>query len=161
MKSLFKAIVLLTLSGWVASCGYTAPYRSSGPSIAKEGIQVAIVGERCYVNRSGEQFPTTVNDDALNLNVKLQVRNEASQPAVLSLDRFRLSETIAGERTIMTPLESESLALQPGEIKVLSLDFEQQGMLDCHHEMELEAQGAVAIGDGQLAFQPIRFRASK
>jgi len=161
MKAPFKGILLVSVFGWAGSCGYVAPYQSSGPSISKEGVRFAIIGERCYVNRSGEQWPTTVNDDELNLRMRLQVENQASQPAVLSLDRFLLSEAIGGERRVIQPRESESLALQPGETKVLSLDFEQHGTLDCHHEMALEAQGAVAIGGVRVAFEPMRFWASE
>jgi hypothetical protein len=160
MRNSSQAILLVTVLGSAASCAFTAPYRNSGPAISKEGVQVAIVGERCFVNRTGEQYPTTVNDDELNLGMRLQVKNEASQPAVLSLDRLRLSETVAGERTVMTPMESESLALAPGEIKVVSLHFEQTGALDCHHEMALDAPQAVAIGDTEVEIDPIRFLAS-
>ena len=28
--------------------------------MSKEGVNIAITGERCFVNRSAEQFPTTV-----------------------------------------------------------------------------------------------------
>ena len=144
-----------------ASCGYVAPYTSSGPSLSKEGVQIAIAGERCYVNRSAEQFPTAVNDDHLNLDLRLQVRNESSHVAVLSPDRVRLSETVGGERTVMQPRESETISLQPGETKMVSLDFEQSGTLDCHHDLALEAAGAVEIDGGRVNFEPIRFLASR
>jgi hypothetical protein len=129
--------------------------------MSKEHVQFAIIGASCYVNRSAEQWPTTVGDDELNVGLRLQVKNEASQVAALSPDRFRLSEKIGGERTTIQPIESQSLALQPGETKVLSLGFAQRGGLDCHHEMALEAQGAVGIGNNQVDFEPIRFLASE
>lgn len=161
MNRPMKAVVLVALFGAAGSCGYAMPYQSSGPSMSKQRVQFAILGESCYVNRSAEQWPTTVDDDELNLGLRLQVKNEATQVVALSPDRFRLSEKIGGERLTMQPRESQSVGLQPGETKVLSLDFAQRGGLDCHHEMALEAQGAVAIGNAQVEFEPIRFLASE
>ena len=160
MRTRTKVILLVATFGWTASCGYAAPYRSSGPALSKEGVEIAIAGQRCYVNRSAEQFPTTVNDDQLNLAMRLQIQNKASRPAVLSLDSFRLSQSIGGERTVMMPRESDGLSLQPGETKIVSLDFEQSGVLDCHHEMALDADGAVKMEGGQVNLDPIRFLAT-
>ena len=144
-----------------ASCGYVAPYSSSGPSLSKEGVEIAIAGERCYVNRSGEQFPTTVDDGYLNLDLRLQIKNKSSLVAVLTPDHVGLSETVAGERIVMHPRESEAISLQPGETQTISLNFEQSGTLDCHHDLALEAADAVQIDGGKVSFEPIRFLASR
>jgi hypothetical protein len=144
-----------------ASCGYVAPYNSSGPSLSKEGVEIAIAGESCYVNRSAEPFPTTVDDDQFNLALHLQIKNKSSHVAVLTPDHVRLSETVAGDRMVMQPRESETISLQPGETKTVSLDFEQSGTLDCHHELALEAAGAIEIEGGKVSFEPIRFLASR
>ena len=161
MRARSKVILLVATFGWTASCGYTAPYRSSGPALSKEGVEIAIAGERCYVNRSAEQFPTTVNDDHLNLAMRLQIRNQTGHPVHLATDNFRLSESIGGERTVMMPRESGSLSLQSGETRIVSLDFENSGALDCHHEMALEADGAIKLDSGQVKLEPIRFLASE
>jgi hypothetical protein len=154
------AIVVLVLSS-AASCAYAVPYRSSGPSVSKEGVQIAIAGERCFVNRSAEEFPTTVDDDQLNLDLRLQIKNDTNRMAVLSPERVLLFETVRGERTVMRPLESGAISVGPGETKVVSLDFEQSGQLDCDHEMALETQDAVEIDGGRIAkFEPLRFLAS-
>jgi hypothetical protein len=161
MKSHDSSKVAIVVLGFAASCGYAAPYTSFGPSLSKEGVQIAIAGERCYVNRSAEQFPTTVGDDRLNLDLRLQVKNASNHIAVLSPDRVRLSETVGGERMVMQPRASETISLQPGETKMVSLDFEQSGTLDCHHDLALEAAGAVEIEGGKVNFEPIRFLASR
>ena len=156
-----KSIVVGAALGFVASCGYSSPYSSSGPAMSKEGVNIAITGERCFVNRSAEQFPTTVNDDRLILGLRLQVKNEASHTAVLSLDHLHVSETMGGERQVMQPLGSGALELAPGETKTVSLDFAQEGELDCHHDMALETAGAIAIEGGQVNIEPIRFLVSR
>ena len=129
--------------------------------MSKAGVEIAIAGESCYVSRSGEQFPTTVDDGQLNLGVRLEVKNVSGHVAVLSPDHFRLSEAVGGERAVMQPRETETIALQPGETKFVSLDFEQSGTLDCHHEMALEAEDAITIEGGQVGLAPIRFLASR
>lgn len=129
--------------------------------MSKEGVNIAIIGERCFVNRSAEQFPTTVNDDRLSLGLRLQVKNQASHTAVLSLGHLRVSETMGKERQVMQPLESGALELAPGETKTISLEFEQEGELDCHRDMALEAAGAIAIEGGQVNIEPIRFLVSR
>jgi hypothetical protein len=144
-----------------ASCGYVAPYSSSGPSLSKEGVEIAIAGERCYVNRSAEQYPTTIDDDSLNLDLRLQIKNKSRHVAVLTPDHVDLSETVAGERMVMHPRESEAISLQTGETKIIALSFEQSGTLDCHHDLALEAAGAVEIEGGKVSFEPIRFLASR
>jgi hypothetical protein len=62
---------------------------------------------------------------------------------------------------VIQPREAEALSLQPGETKLVALDFEQSGTLDCHHEMALETQAAVAIEGKQVSLDPIRFLASR
>jgi hypothetical protein len=161
MNSRFAFVYPLVVAALAASCGYSLPYQTSGPALSKEGVQIAIAGDRCYVNRSGEQFPTTVDDDELHLNVNLQVKNESNHVASLSPERIQLVESKAGERIVMHPHESGAISLAPGETRSVSLDFDQQGELDCHHGLALEAPGAVAVEGTQIALNPIQFRPSR
>jgi hypothetical protein len=62
---------------------------------------------------------------------------------------------------VMQPRESAAISLQPGETKIVSLGFERSGELDCHHDLALEATGAVEIEGGKVNFEPIRFLASR
>jgi hypothetical protein len=109
MKRFQKPMFLSAVVICAASCGYVAPYTSSGPSLSKEGVEIAI----------------------------------------------------AGERMVMHPRKSEAISLQPGETQTISLNFEQSGELDCHHDLALEAGGAVEIEGGKVSFEPIRFLASR
>jgi hypothetical protein len=161
MKRFPNSLFLSAMVVCAASCGYVAPYTSSGPSLSKEGVEIAIAGERCYVNRSAEPFPTTVDDDQLNLALRLQIKNKSSHVAVLTPDHVGLSETVAGARMVMHSVESGAISLQPGETKTISLNFEQSGALDCHHDLSLEAAGAVEIDGAKVSFEPIRFLASR
>jgi hypothetical protein len=161
MNTRFAFVYLLAIAAPATSCGYGLPYQTSGPALSKEGVQIAIVGDRCYVNRSGEQYPTSVSDDELHLNVNVQVKNDSNQVAWLSPAAFQLVENKAGDRIVMHPHESGTLSMSPGETKVLSLDFDQEGDVDCHHGLALEAPRAVAIEGTQIALSPIQFRPSR
>ena len=161
MRSFPNSTLISAVVFSAASCGYVVPYSSSGPSLSKEGVEIAIAGERCYVNQSAEPFPTTVDDGILNLALRVQIKNRSSHVAVLTPDHVSLSESVAGERMVMHPRESEVISLQPGETQTISLNFEQSGALDCHHNLALEAAGAVEIEGGKISFEPIRFLASR
>ena len=141
-----------------AACGYTAPYQVSGTAASKEGVQISLAGERCYVNRSGEQIPTTVGDDVLHLEVSLQVANRATHPAQLSLDRFQLAEGTSSGQVVGTPQESGAVVLLPGESRTVALDFEKETALDCHHSFALEARDAVAIEGKHIEIEPVGFQ---
>jgi hypothetical protein len=140
-----------------ASCGYAAPYQTSGPALSKEGVQITIAGEQCYVNRSTEEYPTTTNDDELHVGVNLQVKNESNHVAVLSLDGFQLAADSKTDDVVMHPQESGSLSLAPGETKLVSLDFERQTQLGCHHSLALDPQHAVAIEGTPVNLASIHF----
>ena len=161
MKRFPNSMFLSAVAVCVASCGYAAPYSNSGPSLSKEGVEISIAGERCYVNRSGEQFPTTVDDDYRVVGVRLQVENQSSHIAVLSPDRVRLAETVGEQQVVMKPSEFEAISLRPGETKIVSLDFKQEGAINCRHQLALETEGAVEIEGGNVSLAPIRFLASR
>ncbi len=166
MRHSIRYLLSLAAGGLVASCGYTAPYQTSGP-VAQEGVQIALAGERCYVNRSGEQFPTSVNDDQLHVDVQLNVVNRSDQVAVLDLDALQLEDRAAPTPAVIRPMESGSVELAPGETRVVPLAFseapqlDRADRLDCHHELALDTQHAVAIGGQPLHLAAIHFRPAR
>jgi hypothetical protein len=145
----------------LASCGYTVPYQVSGPVTSKEGVQVRLLGDRCFVNRSGEQYPTTVGDDRLDVEVSLQVDNASAQPAQLSLGRIQLAGGSAPDTVVMLASEARVVSLSPGETRRLGLDFETQTMLGCRRPFALEVRDAVAIDGKPVALDPIRFQPAR
>ncbi len=167
MRNITRYILSLLAGGLAASCGYTAPYQTSGPTVAKEGVQIALTGEQCYVNRTGEQFPTSVNDDQLHVNLRLNVANQSSQVAVLNLDALQLEDRAAPTPAVMHPMESGSIELAPGESRVVPLAFEEEPQLDrpdrldCRHDMALEAEHAVAIAGQPINLAAIHFQPAR
>jgi hypothetical protein len=141
------------------ACGYSSPYRSSGPSLSKAGVAIAVVGQRCYVNRTGEPYRTTVSDDELNVELRVDVRNQSSHTAVVEPQRMVVSEMVDGKRADLRSEDKDAVTLQPGESKTVSLRFGTAGDLDCHHELALDAGSAITVDGQPVSLDPVRFSA--
>jgi len=109
------------------------------------------------VNRSGEQFPTTVDDDRLGIDVKLQIENASLLPAQVSLGRFKLADGAKPGTGVISPHEAEMVTLSPGETRTVGLEFETDETLDCRHSFALDVSGAVAIEGERVDLAAIRF----
>jgi hypothetical protein len=155
MKNQLFSFVTMSLLG---ACGYTTPYQTTGPVTSREGVEVILAGESCYVNRSGEQFPTASPDDILHVAVNLQVANRSSRPAELSLDRFQLAEEPTSGKAALSPSESGTVELAPGDSKAVQLGYQDQTDLDCHRTFALEANNAVSIEGKPVNIASIDFR---
>jgi hypothetical protein len=151
---IFSFVTMILL----AACGYTTPYQATGPVTSREGVGLSLAGESCYVNRSGEQFPTSSPDDILHLAVNVRVANRSSHPAQLSLDRFQLAEEPSSGKAALSPGESGTVVLSPGESKTVELVYQDQTDLDCHRTFALEANNAVSIDGKPVAIASIDFR---
>jgi hypothetical protein len=154
----FLAMGVLVATG---ACGYNQPYRTSGPVLAQEGVELAVAGERCAVNRSAEQFPTVVDDDRLDLAVDLRLKNQSENPVLVVRDRFQLTERQGISTSTIKPLGAGVVTVLPGETTLVPLEFQQRGQLDCHHELALDPVDAVQMGGKKVALAPIRFTATR
>jgi hypothetical protein len=154
-------LLSLIAAGVSASCGYTAPYHSSGPALSREGVQIAVTAEQCYNNRLDEQYPTALNDDQLHVGVRLNVTNGSNHLVVLSRDAFKLEETDGRSPRVMRPQENGSVSLSPGQSKSLVLNFAEETEYDCHHELALDAQGAIAVAGKPVHLASIHFLPSR
>lgn len=152
MKPYLYVSALLT-----ASCGYAAPYRASGP-VAEQGVQVTLLGDRCYVNRSAAQFPTAVDDDRLHVDVNLQLANVAAQSARVSLAEFALVEGTPPTGVVLLPREADVVTLSPGETRTVGLAFEKEAAIDCRRDFTIDAKSAVAIGGKHVHLAALRFQ---
>lgn len=161
MTSAKKMLMAAALTTASAACSHGQPYQISGPVLAKEGVQMAVVGEQCTVNRSAEQYPTSANDDRLDLTVKVQLSNPTDAPVLLARDRFRLSEQKGAENVPLKPTSAGVVTVLPGETSVVPLSFERSGEADCRRDLWLEPGSAVELHGRSVAFAPIRFTATR
>lgn len=160
MQNPMTLFAVSLIAGSLAGCAYSAPYQTSGATVAKEGVRVAIAGDRCYVNRSGEQVPTAIDDDRLHVDVEVAVTNDSQEMATLSLGQFQLAD--ARTNATVPPLESGQVVLSPNETKVVPLAFEESvGTADCHHDLALATQGAISLEHQPVALASIHFQPAR
>jgi hypothetical protein len=160
MKNSMMLFAVSLIAGSLSACAYHAPYQTSGPTVAKEGVRVALAGDRCYVNRTAEQFPTNVDDNRLHVDVELAVTNDSKEVATVALDQFQLAD--AKTKASVAPLGSGQVSLAPNETKVVALAFEENvADGDCHHELALAPQGAISVEHQPIDLASIRFQPAR
>jgi hypothetical protein len=96
-----------------AGCGFGAPYKMSGPSLSGQGVEVGIAGVRCYVNREQDPFPDVIDQDQVDVDLRLQVKNNSSQDAEIAEGRIRLAEADLPAVGPATPEHSGVISVPP------------------------------------------------
>jgi hypothetical protein len=145
-----------------ASCGYTAPYHVAETATPADGVHVHVAGQLCYVNRTADQFPTSVDGERLHVALSLQVANASAREAQVSLNEFHLSGGGGPSAdVVMTPRQQEVVVLPPGATRTIGLDFEKEALADCSHELVLDTHDAVALGGSHPDTEVIRFQPAR
>ncbi len=154
----FGAAALLVAAG----CGYSAPYRTTGPAMSDQGVQVGIAGVRCWVNREADpMIETTTEDDQVGLDLKLQISNNSDQIAELSEGQIRLADADIPMTAATSPGRSRVIDVLPGETKQVRLAFMPAGAADCRRNFELELANSVEVAGSLVPLAPIDFEAKR
>ena len=145
----------------VAGCAYGGPYKTSGPSLSEQGVQVNVAWVRCYVNREDDPFPDVIEQDQADLDLKLQIKNDSDQAAEISEGRIRLAETDAPATAAAPPEQSGVISVPPGATTQVPLKFEPSGVDSCRHAFAVEMADSVDLAGSPIALSPIKFAATK
>ena len=148
------AAAVLVASG----CAYSAPYRTSGPSLSDKGVEVGLTGIRCYVNRGADPLTDTTDEDQAGLDVKLQINNNSGQVAEVSEGHILLAQADAPMAQGAPPRRAKVIALLPGETMQVPLRFMPNGVADCHHRFALEFGDSVEVDGAPVLLYPIDFQ---
>ena len=148
------AAAVLVASG----CAYSAPYRTSGPSLSDQGVEVGLAGIRCYVNRGADPLTDTTDEDQAGLDVRLQINNNSDKVAEVSEGQIRLAEADLPMAQAASPRRSKVIALLPGETMQVPLKFTPNGVADCHHRFALEFGDSVEVDGAPVPLNPIDFQ---
>ena len=133
------------------------PYKSGGPAASREGVELAVSRQSCTQNVD----PDFQGQDLVEEVVEVQVRNATSNPLTVQRDAFRLISPDGHGLKTITWRAVEPLALDAGESRTFELRYMTRGVLECTHEMRLDADAGVkmngrAIEVGAVSFQPSR-----
>jgi hypothetical protein len=144
-----------------AGCAYGGPYKTSGPSLSEQGVQVNLAGVRCYVSREQDPYPDVIEQDQADLDLRLQVKNDSGQVAEISEGRIRLAETDAPTTAAASPEQSGVISVPPGATTQVPLQFVPSGVDSCRHAFALEMFDSVDLAGSPIALSPIKFAATR
>jgi hypothetical protein len=138
------------------ACALAPPVQTSG-TLAKSGVQVSVVGQRCTETVE----PEWQGANLVEATVQVEVRNGAPAPLTVDRDQFHLRG--ADGRKVPTKGWSarEPLSVESGQTKTFKLDFLTRGGLSCTKQMQLDAESAVELGTAPLQLGSVTFVPSR
>jgi hypothetical protein len=147
LRSLAASILAVT-----SACALKPPVRNSGPSISREGVQLAVVKQRCQQLSDPDQ-----TEDLAELIVEVQVHNPTSVAATVRRGEFRLIGDDRFALKTSTGGASEPLTVAPGSDQSFELRFMARGAFECAKELRLDPGGGVISRDHPVDLPPVRF----
>ncbi|HXJ20035.1 MAG TPA: hypothetical protein VMT03_07355 [Polyangia bacterium] len=153
-KNALRFAPLLLVLG--PACATTPPVQNAG-AVASDGVQVAVVGQRCT---------ETVETDWPGANlvqttVQFQVRNTNPNPVTVNREQFHLRGT-DGRPVASRGWESgDAVLVGSGETKTFDLRFMTRGGISCTKPMQLDAASGITVGTMPLRIGSVTFVPSK
>jgi len=153
-NSLLRFAPLLLVLG--PACATTPPVQNAG-SVASNGVQVAVVGQRCT---------ETVETDWPGANlvqatVEFQVRNSNPNPVTVNREGLFLRGT-DGRPVPSRGWESgDTVLVGSGETRTFDLRFMTRGGISCTKPMQLDAASGITVGTVPLRMGSVTFVPSK
>jgi hypothetical protein len=134
------------------ACAMSPPAQNAG-SLARDGVQVAVVGQRCT---------ETVETDWPGANlveatVQFQVRNSNPNPVTVNQEQLYLRGT-DGRRVPSRGFESrEPVHVESGQSQTFDLHFMTRGGISCTKPMQLDAESGITVGTEPLRIGSVTF----
>ena len=150
----FLTLALATLG---PSCALAPPYRSQGPAASREGVQVAVMRQRC----DQLQEPDEYGWDLVETTLEIQIRNGTPAPLTVHRDAFRLLGPEGSALRTQTWRAAEPLTIGAGEARLFELQFMTRGGLQCAGEMVLDADAGLVLPAGTVKVGGVRFVPSR
>jgi len=144
--------LLALVAGVTSACAFRPPVQSSGPSISREGIAVAVVGQRCEQGRE----PDRANQLA-EVTVLVRVHNPTRDAATIHRTDFRL---VGDERYALSTRTwgaAEPIRVEPGSDQTFDLRFMARGAFECAKEIRLDPGPGVVARDRAVTLPAVSF----
>lgn len=156
-----RILVLLSMMAMgLAGCAWDAGYqKTAGPTLSRDGVEVRVVGQECYLNRSADEV-VRIDGDQLDIKVKLQVRNDTNVSLTVYPEEITLvdSEVQGGPSTQSHP--ASAFTVDPGASKRFALWFTKEGELDCSAELALQLGRSVTLQGSPVAMPVLNLASS-
>lgn len=150
-KALHSLVPLLVVA-LAPACALKPPVRNSGPTVSREGVQLAVVKQRCEQLSDPDQ-----EEDLAEVVVEVQVHNPTREAATIRRTDFRL---IGDERyalKTMTWGAIDPITVDAGTDRTFDLRFMARGAVECAKEMRLDPGAGVFTKNQSVKLEPVRF----
>jgi len=149
-RTLLAVVPLLVTAG--SGCALSPPFRSGGPAMSHEGIQVAVTRQRC----DQVEEPDEYRDDLVETTLEVQVRNPTPAPLTVHRDAFRLLGAEGTALRTQTWGAADPMTIAPGASATFQLRFMGRGGVECGAEMLLDADAGLALPAGPVKVASVR-----
>lgn len=151
-RNTLHSLIPLLVAVLAPACALKPPARNSGPAVSREGVQLAVVKQRCEQLREPDQ-----TDDLVEIVMEVQVRNPTREAATIRRTDFRL---IGDERFALktsTWGAIDPITVEAGTDRTFDLRFMARGAVECSKEMRLDPGAGVLTKNQPLKLEPVRF----
>jgi hypothetical protein len=135
------ASLALALFGLLPACALKPPVENSG-SVSKDGVQVAVIGQRCTETVE----PEWPGANLVQAVVEVQVANSGSAPLTVHPDQLRLRGTDGRKVPTNGWGAHEALSVDAGQSRTMKVEFMTRGGLSCTKPMQLDADAGITMG---------------
>ncbi len=141
----------LALSPACASLG--PPARTSGPSVSREGIELAVAAQSCTQSSD----PDWLDQDLAEAVVEVHVSNRTAAALTVRRGDFRLVTPDGSALGADSWRAAEPLVVGGGEARAFELRFQARGSIACRRELWLDPRAGLVVGSTPAAIEPVRF----
>jgi len=138
------------------ACAMSPPAQSAG-TLARDGVEVAVVGQRCT---------ETVETDWPGANlvqatVEFQVRNSNPNPVTVNREQLYLRGS-DGRRVMSRDWNSnDAVQVASGQTQTFQLRYMTRGGISCTKPMQLDAESGISVGAVPLRIGSVTFVPSR
>jgi hypothetical protein len=155
LRGLVPALAIAA-GGLAPACALKPPIQNSG-ALAKDGVQVAVVGQRCSETVEPE-WPAA---NLVETVVELQVQNSGAGAVTVHRDQLRLRGVDGREVPAGDWCAADPLAVESGQTKTFTVRFMTRGGLSCTQPMSLDADAGFTMGAAPVQVGAVTFVPSK
>jgi hypothetical protein len=154
-----RKMLVPSLMAAMVCAGCASSQTTAGPTLSRDGVEVRVIGQECYVNRSADEEVRIVGD-RLDIKVMLQLSNGTDSDLTVHPLEITLSDSeVEGEPSLQThPASSFNLA--PGQSKRFAVAFTRGGELDCSAQLALRLGQSVIVRGSAVAMPVLNLASS-
>lgn len=150
------AVLGLAAGGLAPACALKPPVENSG-ALAKDGVQVAVVGQRCTETVEAE-WPGA---NLVETVVEVQVQNNGAAPLTVHRDQLKLRGVDGRKVPSGGWCAADPISVDPGQTKTFAVRFMTRGGMSCTKPMALDADAGITVGAAPVQVGAVTFLPSK